>query len=82
MPNPLPPGWKTATLSDLFSPAQLKRLEQCYQQSKGDVSAMIELVTPWFMEPEMVAQLKAKGLLAAYAVYAIPFHYCQARGKL
>lgn len=43
---------------------------------------MIEMVTPWFMEPEMVAQLKAKGLVAGYAAYAIPFHYCQARGKL
>ncbi len=72
---------KTTTIGDIFTPEQMEKLEHVYQQAKGEVMEMTELVKPWFNEPSMAAYLESKGMLPAYAVYAIPFHYAEARKK-
>jgi hypothetical protein len=76
---PTPERWKKTTLGHILTDEHIARLEQIYQQAKGEVMEMTELVRPWFNEPEMAAHLESKGMLPSFAVYAIPFHYAQAR---
>lgn len=76
-----PEGWQKTTLGHVLTQEHIDRLEQVYQQAKGEVMEMTELVKPWFNEPAMAAHLESKGMLPAFAVYAIPFHYAEARKK-
>lgn len=76
---PTPEGWKKTTLGHVLTDEHIAKLEQIYQQAGGEVMEMTELVKPWFNEPAMAAHLESKGMLPAFAVYAIPFHYAQAR---
>ncbi len=76
--NDTPQGWTQITIGEVLTQAQMNRLQKLHRRADGDLFKFIALVKPWFNEPAMAEQLKARGLLPEFAVYAIPLHYAKA----
>jgi len=76
---PTPESWKKTTIGQVLTDEHIAKLELIYQRAGGEVMEMIELVRPWFHEPEMAQYLESKGMLPDFATYSLPFHYAQAR---
>ena len=81
VPNDKPEGWGSIQLGTLFSAEDLKHLITVFDSVDGDAMQAMDILKPWFTEPERAAHLEANGMLASYASYAIPFfigkHYQQ-----
>ena len=77
-PKPKPEGWTSINLGDIFNKEQLQHILDVCEAAK-DVSDAAAKLRPYFRG--MSAHMEAKGLLADYASYAIPFHVMQAQGR-
>lgn len=68
------PDWKHIHMHDIFTKEQLDYIWKVCKRTTLEES--ITELKPWFLK--LKEQLEPKGLLAEYAVYAIPYHIHQA----
>lgn len=68
-----PEGWGSIPLGELFTQDELDHILSVFDSVDGDTMQAMDILKPWFREPERAARLEAKGMLASYASYAIPF---------
>ena len=69
----VPEGWASSTLGKFFSDDELDHILSVFDSVDGDTMQAMDILKPWFNEPERAARLEANGLVASYASYAVPF---------